>query len=118
MAAVRSKNTTPELTLKKALRTLQRKFRSHPSNIPGRPDFAFPNQRVAIFVDGDFWHGRQWKLRGLESLDRQFSRCLNKEYWIKKINRNVQRDKSNTRMLRRLVGEGRGASRLGLAQVS
>jgi DNA mismatch endonuclease, patch repair protein len=74
----------------------------HRSDLPGCPDFAFDRQRVLIFVDGDFWHGRQWKLRGLPNLASQFERCRNRKYWVEKIERNISRDRSNSRRLRRL----------------
>lgn len=102
MAAVHSRGTGPEIQLRKALRVLGRRFRSHPSNVPGHPDFVFPRERVAVFVDGDFWHGHQWRLRGLSSLASQFSRSKNRNYWTRKITRNVERDKQTNRELRRL----------------
>lgn len=102
MAAVRSKNTGPEAILKRALRASGLKFRSHPENVLGRPDLVFPRKKVAVFVDGDFWHGRQWRLRGLSSLEKQFSRSKNRSYWIRKIKNNIKRDKRTTRYLRRL----------------
>jgi DNA mismatch endonuclease, patch repair protein len=64
--------------------------RSYP--IFGKPDFAFPKERVAVFVDGCFWHGHPRKCRVPES---------NREYWLKKIYRNVARDKLVTRTLTR-----------------
>lgn len=102
MASVRSKGTRPEIQLKKYLRLIGRRFRSHPANIPGRPDFIFPKERVAVFLDGDFWHGHQWRVRALPSLNRQFSASKNKAYWIEKIKRNVARDRRITRRLHRL----------------
>lgn len=102
MAAVRSRGTKPEIRLQQALRALKRRFRLHPPDVPGSPDIVFPRERVAVFLDGDFWHGRQWRLRGLKSLASQFSRSPNRAYWIQKITRNVQRDRRTTRGLRRL----------------
>src|SRR5947209_1053612 len=102
MRRVRSKGTTPELRLRKALRRLKFRFSSHRADLAGCPDFVFERRRVAIFVDGDFWHGRQWKLRGLPDLASQFERCRNRDYWLKKIQRNISRDRSNSRRLRRL----------------
>lgn len=63
--------------------------RSYP--LFGRPDFAFPKQKVAVFVDGCFWHGHPKKCRVPAS---------NREYWLAKINRNIARDKLVTRTLR------------------
>src|SRR5205807_6919308 len=96
MAAVHSQDTGPEIQLRRPLRILGRRLRSHPANVPGHPDFVFPRERVAVFVDGDFWHGRQWRLRGLSSLASQFSRSRNKSYWTRKITRNIERDKQTT----------------------
>jgi len=102
MALVRSKGTDPEIQLRKELRKLGRKFRVNPAYFPGSPDFLFPAERIAIFVDGDFWHGHQWRLRGLASLERQFASSKNKKYWIRKIKTNVARDKRVNRALSRL----------------
>lgn len=102
MAAVRAQNTEPELRLRKVLLACGLRFRVHEKSLPGRPDFAFAREHVAVFVDGDFWHGRQWRLRGLPSLSRQFMGSPNRAYWIRKITRNVERDAKATRALRRL----------------
>lgn len=102
MQRVRSKDTHPELRLSAALRRLRLHFSSHRSDLPGCPDFVFEKRRLAIFVDGDFWHGRQWRLRKLPNLASQFERGRNRDYWIQKIERTVARDRSNTRRLRRL----------------
>ena len=102
MRRVRSKGTTPELRLDKALRKLKLSFSLHRPDLPGCPDFVFERKRVVIFVDGDFWHGRQWKLRGLPNLESQFKRCRNGSYWVAKIERNISRDRSNSRRLRHL----------------
>ena len=102
MQRVRSKGTAPEVRLGAALRSLKLHFSLHRSDLPGCPDFVFDSQQVVVFLDGDFWHGRQWKLRGLSSLSSQFKRCRNRSYWIEKIERNVSRDRFNSRRLRRL----------------
>ena len=102
MSSVRSKNTEPELVLKRYLRRLGKRFQCQPVGMPGRPDFAFPIHRVAVFVDGDFWHGRQWRLRGFRTLSVQFSSLRNRKYWVRKITSNMKRDARSTRQLRRL----------------
>jgi DNA mismatch endonuclease (patch repair protein) len=53
---------------------------------------VFPRSRLAVFVDGDFWHGNQWRRRGFASLDEQFKESPSRSYWIPKIKRNVERD--------------------------
>lgn len=55
-----------------------------------------------MFVDGDFWHGRQWRLRGLRSLQSQFRSTANRSYWVRKISGNIRRDARVTRQLRRM----------------
>ena len=88
MGSVHSKHTTPELKLRKALwKERIRGFRRHLRNLPGSPDFAFPADRVAVFVDGCFWHG--------------CAKChkepkTNREYWTMKVQRNRDRDKKVT----------------------
>lgn len=97
MRAVHSQDTLPELLLRQALHRMGVRFRLHRRDLPGVPDIVFPRQRVAVFVDGDFWHGHQWKQRGLPSLDAAFT--SNRPYWIVKISRNVERDRLATERL-------------------
>jgi len=84
MAAVRGKHTTPELVLRRALYAGGvRGWRCHWSRVPGKPDIAWPGRRVAVFVDGAFWHGHPSRHRPGRS----------GEFWDKKIARNVERDR-------------------------
>jgi DNA (cytosine-5)-methyltransferase 1 len=92
MRKVRSRGTAPEEKLQKALISRGIEISIETNDLPGKPDFTILNSRIAIFVDGDFWHGNQWKVRGLSSLEEQFDNSINKEYWINKIQRNVIRD--------------------------
>lgn len=85
MRAVRSCSTAVERSICLELRRAGYKFRSNATNLPGKPDIVFPRKRLVVFVDGDFWHGRQWKLRGFGSLERQFRFVNNRDYWIAKI---------------------------------
>lgn len=83
MAAIRAKNTKPELVLRAALREAGATgYRVHRKDIPGRPDIAFIRWHVAVFVDGVFWHGHpdHWKPEKASS-----------DYWRNKIARNVER---------------------------
>jgi DNA mismatch endonuclease Vsr len=57
MASIRAKDTEPELTVRRMLHSAGYRYRKHVSSLPGRPDLVFPRLRIAIFVDGDFWHG-------------------------------------------------------------
>lgn len=67
-------------------------------DLPGKPDIVFPKQRVAVFVDGDFWHGGQWVRRGLRCLEEQFERSQSdrRAYWLQKIRSNMARDAKAT----------------------
>src|SRR6266568_9303362 len=56
----RSTNTRAELQLRKAMSQLGLRYRLHVAGLPGRPDVVFSRSRVAVFCDGDFWHGRKW----------------------------------------------------------
>lgn len=68
-------------------------------DLPGKPDIVLPEEHIAIFVDGDFWHGGQWRKRKFASLEDQFKEAPSGDYWINKIRRNVNRDFSNTKKL-------------------
>lgn len=85
MSRIRSKDTTIELLLRKKLWENSLRYRIH-YNIIGKPDVAFPRQRVAIFCDSDFWHGFRWE-RQKNSIKS------NRSFWIPKIERNMARDK-------------------------
>ena len=92
MRRVRSQGTTPERLLQKALREAGVRFRTYAANLPGKPDIVIPSKRVAVFIDGDFWHGGQWRRRKLASLDDQFRETASRSYWLRKIRRNMDRD--------------------------
>ncbi|MFF7235479.1 DNA mismatch endonuclease Vsr [Streptomyces collinus] len=91
MSAVKGKNTKPEVALRKALWHLGLRYRLHAA-LEGRPDIVFVSAKVAIFVDGDFWHGNAWRVRGMKSFDEQFERIKNKDFWRQKITGNMERD--------------------------
>ncbi len=92
MRRVRSRDTGPEVLLRKALWAVGVRFRTCAENLPGKPDIVIHSRRLAIFIDGDFWHGNQWRRRGLTSLEDQFSRTESRDYWVRKIRRNMDRD--------------------------
>ena len=92
MRRIKSANTEPERVLRKALRAKGLRLRTCPPRPEGKPDIVFPRDRLAIFVDGDFWHGNQWRKRGLRGLEDQFRQTKGKDYWLKKIRRNMCRD--------------------------
>ena len=86
MAKIKSKDSKIELMLRRRLHSLGYRYKIHYSDVPGKPDIAFTKQRLAIFIDSHFWHGYQFeKLK-----EKEFN---NKDYWISKIKRNVDRDK-------------------------
>ena len=101
MANVRSRNTGPELSLRRALWRVGLRYRLDPA-LPGRPDLVFRGAKVAVFVDGDFWHGNQWSLRGFDSIEEYFRSFPNQAYWSRKISGNVRRDNEVTVILSNL----------------
>jgi len=100
MRKVRSTGTSPEVALRRALAAKGLRIGNNGwDNLPGKPDIVLPEERIAIFIDGDFWHGGQWRRRKLASLEEQFETTPKKEYWVTKIRRNVNRDFGNTKKL-------------------
>ena len=95
MSKIRSRNTKPEIRLRKALWGLGYRYRIHYSDLPGKPDIIFKRKRLAVFVDGVFWHGYQWEVRKLKINS-------NIDYWTKKIERNMERDIQNQNKLIKL----------------
>jgi DNA mismatch endonuclease, patch repair protein len=90
MSRIKRANTKPELVLRRLLHAHGLRFRIHVGDLPGCPDVVFPRARVALFIDGDFWHG--WR----------FSLWRHKlaPYWEAKIARNRARDQRTFRKLR------------------
>lgn len=86
MSSVRSKGSKIERRLGSALWAAGVRYRKH-HPITGKPDFALPGCKIAIFCDSNFWHGRNWG----KAAKAEFR--TNKEFWIKKIERNIERDK-------------------------
>ena len=84
-------DTKPEMMLRKALWARGARYRLHASNLPGRPDIVFGGRRVAVFCDGDFWHGRNWDCRR-----ERLEGGANADYWIPKIQANMVRDREQT----------------------
>lgn len=99
MRKIRSANTSPELRFRKALWAKGFRYYLHKKELPGKPDIVFPSRRLAIFIDGDFWHGGQWSRRKLTTLDEQFLNVVSKRYWVKKIRTNMRRDAKVTAAL-------------------
>lgn len=99
MRRVRSKDTSPELALRRAVWRRGLRYRLHCKHLPGQPDLTFPSARLVVFMDGDFWHGQQWQLRGFRSLEDQFKDSPSASYWVRKIRRNMERDVATNREL-------------------
>lgn len=95
MKKIKGRDTTPELIFRKALWRKGYRYRKNVSNLPGKPDIVFTKKKVAIFIDGEFWHGYNWE-------DKKKKISNNKEYWIKKIEKNIERDKKNVEKLQRM----------------
>jgi DNA mismatch endonuclease (patch repair protein) len=92
----RSRDTTHELALRRELWRLGLHFRKNVKTLPGKPDIVFPRARVAVFCDGDFWHGRHW-----QTLRKKLRKGTNAGYWTAKIFSNIQRDRRNTALLKK-----------------
>jgi DNA mismatch endonuclease (patch repair protein) len=92
MQAVKSKNTAPELIVRRAVHEMGYRFRLHCEDLPGKPDLVFPSLRKALFVNGCFWHGHSCA-RGAR-VPR-----TNTEYWTAKIARNMARDANSRQQL-------------------
>lgn len=90
MAHVRNKDSKAELALRRALYARGLRYRLHARDVPGRPDVVIRSRRLAVFVDGDMWHGNEHKRRGLSCLADLFP--TRTEWWVKKIERNMRRD--------------------------
>ena len=86
MSKVRLKNGKAETILAKRLWHEGYRYRRNYKKLPGSPDIALTTYRVAVFVDGEFWHGENWE-------ERKAKLKHNREYWIEKIEENMARDK-------------------------
>ena len=95
--ASRKRGTKCEMALRRAVRTLGLRFTTNGADLPGCPDLIFRRERVAVFADGDFWHGRN-----LADRIARLARGHNSEYWIRKIHSNVARDRRVRRQLNAL----------------
>ena len=89
MSHIRSKDTSIEVTLRKALWHKGYRYRKNYSALPGQPDIAITKHKVAVFCDSEFFHGKDW----FSVLRPRVLRGNNSEYWEKKITRNMERDR-------------------------
>jgi len=93
MANVSLKGGKSEAALANALWHVGIRYRKNFKELPGSPDIAITKYKIAIFVDGEFWHGENWE-------DRKEKLKSNREYWIEKIEENIARDKRNDILLK------------------
>ncbi len=95
MSKIRGKNTKPELAFRKALYAAGYRYRIDYKKLIGKPDILLKKYRTAIFIDGEYWHGYNWE-------QRKPKVKTNREFWIAKIERNMQRDREVNAELQRL----------------
>ena len=88
MGKIKGTGTKPEVLLRKALWEKGIRYRLHVKHLPGKPDIVINKYRIVIFVDGEFWHGYKWQ-------EKKKKIKVNRDFWIPKIERNMQRDKEN-----------------------
>ena len=86
MKAVKNKNSQLEIALGKVLWSKGYRYRKNDKLVFGKPDFTFKKYKIAIFCDSEFWHGKDWDIR-------KFDHKSNQEFWLPKIERNIERDK-------------------------
>lgn len=94
MSHIRSKDTGIEVQLRKALWHKGYRYRKNYRLLPGKPDIVLTKYHIAIFCDSEFWHGKDWDV-----LKPKLLKGNNPDYWIKKIERNRERDAENDKKL-------------------
>lgn len=92
MQAIRSKDTSIELALRKALWERGIRYRKNYKKLIGKPDIAITKYKIAVFCDSDYWHGYDWENRNQRIKS-------NRDYWVPKIERNMERDREVTSAL-------------------
>ena len=92
MSRVKLKDGSLEMIVRSELHRRGYRFRKHVKSLPGSPDAVFPREKIAVFIDGDFWHGYRFPT---------WEHKLN-EFWKEKIRSNIERDRKNFRKLRRM----------------
>lgn len=95
MSEIRGKDTKLELQFRKALWKEGVRFRVDNKTLPGRPDVSIKKYKLAIFIDGEFWHGYNWD-------ERKPNIKSNRGFWIPKIERNMQRDREVNQQLKEM----------------
>ncbi len=95
MKKIKGKDTTYEVIFRKKFWNEGYRYRKNYPKLPGKPDIAFIKQKVVVFIDGEFWHGFNWK-------DKKKKIKSNKAYWVKKIEKNMARDKAYNKVLKKM----------------
>lgn len=97
LARNKASDTKCERLLRSELWRMGLRFRKNVKALPGKPDIVFSRDRVAVFCDGDFWHGRDWEVR-----KRKLRKGANPAYWVAKIQANIMRDRRYDKELKNL----------------
>jgi DNA mismatch endonuclease (patch repair protein) len=102
MSAIRSGENRSEAALRRALHALGFRYRKYSKELPGKPDIVFPKYRLAVFVDGDYWHARELVEGSGAALRRRLRRLPeeSRKYWLAKFRNRVARDRIVTNLLR------------------
>ena len=95
MRKVKSRETKIEILIRKKLWANGIRYRKNFKKLPGSPDIAIPKNKLAVFIDGAFWHGYNW-------IENNLKIKSNREYWIPKIERNMKRDIENVEALKQM----------------
>lgn len=93
MSKIRGKDTKPELEFRRALWATGCRYRVNDKTLPGKPDISIKKYKIAIFIDGEFWHGHNWE-------EKRDAIKSNRDFWIPKIERNMQRDREVNQKLK------------------
>jgi DNA mismatch endonuclease (patch repair protein) len=91
MSNIHSSDTKPEIFFRKALWKFGIRYRKNVKNLFGTPDIAIKKYKIVIFIDGDFWHGHDWKKRRFSSQEELLASYS--DFWQNKIRHNIERDK-------------------------
>jgi DNA mismatch endonuclease (patch repair protein) len=89
-------DTKHEILLRRELQRIGLHFRKNVETLPGKPDIVFTRAKLAVFCDGNFWHGRNWR-----TLKKKLNKGTNADYWLAKIAANIKRDKRNSVLLKK-----------------
>jgi len=92
MSRIKGLNSKPEILLRKAMWGKGIRYRKNVKSLPGTPDIVIMKARLVIFVDGEFWHGFRWDEKKKKILQ-------NRDFWLPKIERNMERDRRNEKIL-------------------